>query len=97
MPDPNAHDDAADADADAPDGPDHADDPDDPDDPDAHVAPDAPATSATTCCVCGTVAPYDRPATWSLQVGSRGRQWLCEACTRVNVRSIEGKLDEAWW
>ena len=100
MPDPNAHDDAhddADADADAPDGPDGPDDPDDPGAPDDLGAPDDPAASATTCCVCGTVAPYDRPATWSLQVGSRGRQWLCEACTRVNVRSIEGKLDEAWW
>lgn len=77
-------------------------DPDGPDDdatdgPEAPVDPDPPATSATTCRACGTVAPDDRPATWSLQVGSRGRQCLCEACTRDNVRSIEGKMDEAWW
>ncbi|MGB8649385.1 MAG: hypothetical protein WCD35_01855 [Mycobacteriales bacterium] len=49
-----------------------------------------------TCGVCGT-SVEDRPATWSLQVGERGRQWLCERCTRDNLRSIEGKLDEAWW
>ena len=59
--------------------------------------PDGPDATATTCHVCGTVAPDGRPATWSLQVGSSGRQWLCEACTRNNVRSIEGKLDKAWW
>lgn len=39
----------------------------------------------------------DRPATWSLQVGARGQMWLCERCTRENLRAIEAKLDEAWW
>jgi hypothetical protein len=23
--------------------------------------------------------------------------WLCEACVRVNLRSIEAKLDTEWW
>jgi len=33
-----------------------------------------------------------------MQVSARGTtQWICERCTRDNVRSIEGKLDEAWW
>jgi len=49
-----------------------------------------------TCAVCGTVVD-DRPPTWSLQVSDRGPQWLCETCTRDNLRSIEGRLDEAWW
>ena len=27
-----------------------------------------------------------------------GRQvWTCEACSREHLRSIEGKLDTAWW
>jgi hypothetical protein len=27
-----------------------------------------------------------------------GRQmWTCEACSREHLRSIEGKLDAAWW
>lgn len=50
----------------------------------------------TTCAVCGAVV-QERPVTWSLQVGARGAQWLCEDCTRQNIRSIEGRLDEAWW
>ena len=49
-----------------------------------------------TCGVCGTTVS-ERPMTWSLQVSERGTTWLCERCTRDNVRSIEGKLDEAWW
>ena len=49
-----------------------------------------------TCAVCGTVVD-ERPTTWSLQVSDRGPQWLSETCTRHNLRSIEGRLDEAWW
>ncbi len=49
-----------------------------------------------TCSVCGTRVE-DRPLTWSLQVSGRGSTWLCEQCSRDNLRSIEGRLDEAWW
>ena len=49
-----------------------------------------------TCSVCGTTAEGP-PLTWSMQVSERGQTWLCEACARDNLRSIEGKLDEAWW
>jgi hypothetical protein len=49
-----------------------------------------------TCVGCGAVAD-EVPATWSSQVSERGQTWLCERCTRDNIRSIEGKLDEAWW
>ncbi len=54
-----------------------------------------------TCAVCGTPgggAPDEGPpVTWSSQTGERGTTWLCERCTRENLRSIEGRLDEAWW
>ena len=53
-------------------------------------------TEPVSCAVCGTTAA-EPPVTWSLQVADRGRQWLCERCTRDHVRSIEGRLDEAWW
>jgi hypothetical protein len=49
-----------------------------------------------SCTSCGTTVE-ERPATWSMQVSERGVGWICEACTRLNLRSIEGKLDEAWW
>jgi hypothetical protein len=53
-------------------------------------------TEQVTCAVCGTTVA-EVPATWSMQVGERGQTWLCERCARDNIRSIEGKLDEAWW
>jgi hypothetical protein len=56
--------------------------------------PDAPRP--VTCTSCGTTADGP-PATWSSQTGARGTTWLCERCTRENLRSIEGRLDEAWW
>ena len=52
--------------------------------------------SYVTCAVCGTTAD-PLPPTWSLQVSERGPQHLCDRCTRDNLRSIEGRLDEAWW
>ena len=54
---------------------------------------------AVSCAVCGTSAPGQQgpPPTWSSQTGARGTTWLCERCTRENLRSIEGRLDEAWW
>ncbi len=55
-----------------------------------------PDPEVSTCYGCGGQV-RERPVTWSLQVGPRGEQWLCELCTRRNVRSIEGRLDEAWW
>lgn len=49
-----------------------------------------------TCGVCGTQVD-ETPLTWTLQVSERGQTWLCEGCSRDNLRSIEGRLDEAWW
>lgn len=55
-----------------------------------------PGDDPATCAVCGAVV-QQRPPTWSFQGTARGPQWLCDRCTRANVRSIEGRLDEAWW
>ncbi len=60
------------------------------------MSPEQPLPEGSTCAVCGAQV-RERPLTWSLQVGPRGEQWLCADCTRDNVRSIEGRLDEAWW
>jgi hypothetical protein len=49
-----------------------------------------------TCSVCGT-SVEEAPRTGSMQVSERGQTWLCDRCARDNLRSIEGKLDEAWW
>jgi hypothetical protein len=49
-----------------------------------------------TCGLCGTTVE-ERPPTWSMQVSERGQIWLCETCTRDNLRSIEAKLPEEWW
>ena len=44
----------------------------------------------------------DPPLAWSADSG-RGRaavprtRWICPTCTRSYVRSIEAKLDQAWW
>jgi transposase len=51
---------------------------------------------SVSCSVCGTTVD-EPPVTWSMQVSERGQTWLCESCARDNIRSIEGKLDEAWW
>ncbi|MDP9240822.1 MAG: hypothetical protein M3O55_09330 [Actinomycetota bacterium] len=37
------------------------------------------------------------PPTWSLEAGDGQRSWLCETCTRDNLRSIECKLEDVWW
>jgi hypothetical protein len=37
------------------------------------------------------------PEGWSLATDERGPGFLCGACTRANVRSIEAKLAEEWW
>jgi hypothetical protein len=52
-----------------------------------------------SCSRCGA-APEDGtdiPAGWSFSTSARGLEWLCLACTRTNVRSIEAKLPEEWW
>ena len=49
------------------------------------------------CGTCGTTAPGHPPLTWSTSTGPHGTTWVCDRCTRANVRSIEAKLDEEHW
>ncbi|MGE5763496.1 MAG: DUF488 domain-containing protein, partial [Mycobacterium leprae] len=71
------------------------------------------AASAVTCAACGRTAATDEgtaPATWTATRGEaraggssvRGAtrcatRWLCERCTREHVRSLEARLEPAWW
>jgi hypothetical protein len=60
-------------------------------------SPDPAARSAPTCSTCGAVATDAVPVTWSASVEGGRRRWTCEHCAREHVRSIEAKLDSAWW
>jgi hypothetical protein len=63
-------------------------------------ARNAQVSGGRTCSVCGAVAPPDDDGAvlaWSTSVEDGRRRDVCPACTRANVRSIEGKLPEAWW
>jgi hypothetical protein len=57
---------------------------------------DGSGPAPVSCAVCAAQGDGP-PPTWSSQTGARGTSWLCERCTRENLRSIEGRLDEAWW
>ncbi len=48
------------------------------------------------CSRCGRSAAKP-PLTWTHQVSKRGHEWLCDTCTRDNLRAIEGNLDSEWW
>ncbi len=49
------------------------------------------------CSRCGAVAENHNPTAWTTQFDERGAGWLCPPCTRENLRSIEGRLDDPWW
>jgi hypothetical protein len=55
--------------------------------------PDEPTVS---CAWCGTTASPP-PVTWTVQTAARGIEYLCERCTRDNVRKIEGSLPTDYW
>jgi len=50
------------------------------------------------CDFCGRTADGEvLPLTWSFAI-ERGRTRIyCDACTRANARSNEGRLDSEWW
>ncbi|MEU6343020.1 MULTISPECIES: hypothetical protein [unclassified Streptomyces] len=50
----------------------------------------------TTCARCGAVA-QGLPLTWTCSVENGSRVYFCDDCARGNIRSIEGRLDSAWW
>lgn len=57
------------------------------------------------CSMCGQVSDPvedgDPPLAWSADLvevrGGTRTRWICPTCTRIYVRSIEAKLDQAWW
>jgi hypothetical protein len=50
------------------------------------------------CAFCGVQADTpDLPLTWATSVENGRELVYCDRCARENLRSIEGKLDSAWW
>ncbi|MFF8725078.1 hypothetical protein ACF073_01140 [Streptomyces sp. NPDC015171] len=49
------------------------------------------------CARCGTPADGPQPVTWTCSVENGSRQYICDVCSRHNLRAIEGRLDSAWW
>ena len=51
------------------------------------------------CATCGVVStdPALATITWT-RGDENGREvWTCDRCSREHLRSIEAKLDSAWW
>ncbi|MDT9688282.1 hypothetical protein Q5762_07920 [Streptomyces sp. P9(2023)] len=48
------------------------------------------------CARCGKTAET-LPVTWTCSVENGSRHYICDSCARENIRSIEGRLDSAWW
>ena len=59
----------------------------------------AEGSARLVCSTCGLVPDDDADArlTWVLGVENGQKVWTCDRCSRENLRSIEGKLDSAWW
>ncbi|WP_328469005.1 hypothetical protein [Streptomyces sp. NBC_00448] len=55
-----------------------------------------PRTSGTACGRCGATA-QGLPLTWTCSVENGRRVYFCDTCAREHLRSIEGRLDSAWW
>ncbi len=53
------------------------------------------------CAVCGRAPAAGEGAqarlTWARGVEHARVVWTCDRCSRKHLRSIEGKLDSAWW
>ncbi|MEO7060671.1 MAG: hypothetical protein ABI083_13195 [Lapillicoccus sp.] len=50
------------------------------------------------CATCGARAEAGvARLTWGLGVENGRTVWTCDTCSRTYLRSIEGKLDAAWW
>ncbi|MFB7595908.1 hypothetical protein [Streptomyces sp. NPDC056160] len=66
----------------------------DPEDADHGDADERPRP--VSCARCGTSA-QEPPPTWACSVENGVRRYFCDACSREHLRSIEGRLDSAWW
>ena len=54
------------------------------------------------CATCGATPADDDAAalariTWAHGTENGRDVWTCDTCSRRHLRSIEGKLDSAWW
>jgi hypothetical protein len=56
-----------------------------------------PKRPPAICSTCGAVAAAAVPVNWSASLEGGRRLWTCDGCARRHVRSIEAKLDSAWW
>ena len=56
-------------------------------------------TAPPVCGTCGRTPDDDSEArlTWAFGVEGGRQSWTCDLCSREHLRSIEGKLDSAWW
>jgi hypothetical protein len=59
--------------------------------------PRKPVDNRVTCGFCGAYAVGDLPLTWSTAVEGGRSIAFCDQCSRDHVRSMEAKLDSAWW
>ncbi|WP_079159479.1 hypothetical protein [Streptomyces griseus] len=56
------------------------------------------AAERVTCARCGITTDADTaPPTWVCSVENGRRQYFCDACSLAQIRSIESRLDSAWW
>ncbi|MCF3134707.1 hypothetical protein [Streptomyces olivochromogenes] len=62
-----------------------------------HGGPSAEPQHSLVCARCGAPADGPPPTTWTCSVENGVRQYFCDRCSRENLRSIEGRLDSAWW
>ncbi|MFD7712692.1 hypothetical protein ACFV6E_15100 [Streptomyces sp. NPDC059785] len=58
--------------------------------------PDTADAPRVTCARCGASAE-EPPLTWTCSVENGTRRYFCDDCSRAHLRSIEGRLDSAWW
>ena len=59
----------------------------------------AEAEAPPACATCGVVSsdPALARLTWTRGTENGREVWTCDRCSREHLRSIEGKLDSAWW
>lgn len=50
-----------------------------------------------TCDMCGTQADEADTLTWTTSLENDRNRVYCTDCSRIHLRSIEGKLDSQWW
>ena len=67
----------------------------------AHVDQDGAQSRPSVVCATCRGEPVGGAAaaslTWSRAVERGGPVWTCDRCSREHLRSIEAKLDSAWW